>query len=389
MREVAVLGIGQIPAGEHWDQSLRVLAGEAVLAALQDAGLATAEGLFAGNMMSGAANHQQHLGAYIADWVGLRRVSALKIEAACGSGSAAFRTAFMAVASGALDTAIAVGVEKMTDSPSGEITAQLATAADADWELDMGLSFVAINALIMQRYMHEYGWKHEHFAPFSINAHANAIHNPYARFHEPLTEAGYKKAPMVADPINLMDASPMADGAAAAVLVPLEALNGHGRNVRGRRVIRVAASSAATDTISVHNRRDPLWLSAAEKSAREAYRQAGVGPEQIDVFEAHDAFSIMAALSLEACGFAERGQGPRLALDGEIRPTGRIPIATRGGLKARGHPVGATGMYQIVEVVQQLRGEAGETQVADAQVGMAQNIGGSGSNVLTHILEAR
>jgi acetyl-CoA C-acetyltransferase len=382
MRAVAVLGIGQTPAGEHWDQSLRVLAGEAALSALQDSGLETAEGIFVGNMMSGAANHQQHLGAYIADWVGLRNAAALKIEAACGSGSAAFRTAFMAVASGALDTAIAVGVEKMTDSPTAEITAQLATAADADWELDMGLSFVALNALIMQRYMHEYGWKHEHFAPFSINAHANAIHNPFARFHEPLTEAGYKKAPMVADPINLMDASPMADGAAAVLLVPVDAFNGS-----DKRVIRVAGSSAATDTIAIHNRRDPLWLSAAEKSARQAYQQAGVTPQDIDVFEAHDAFTIMAALSLEASGFAERGQGPRLALDGEIRPTGRIPIATRGGLKARGHPVGATGMYQIVEVVQQLRGEAGETQVPDARVGMAQNIGGSGSNILTHILK--
>ncbi len=382
MREVAVLGIGQTPANEHWDQSLRVLAGEAVLAALENAGLETAEGLFVGNMMSGAANHQQHLGAYIADWVGLRHAAALKIEAACGSGSAAFRTAFMAVASGALDTAVAVGVEKMTDSPGSEITAQLATAADADWELDMGLSFVALNALIMQRYMHEYGWKHEHFAPFSINAHANAMHNPFARFHEPLNEAGYKKAPMVAAPINLRDASPMADGAAAAVLVPAEMLR-----TNGRPVIRVAGSAAATDTISVHNRRDPLWLSAAEKSSREAYRQAGVTPEDIDVFEAHDAFTIMAALSLEACGFAERGQGPRLALDGEIRPEGRVPIATRGGLKARGHPVGATGMYQIVEVVQQLRGEAGGTQVAGARVGMAQNIGGSGSNILTHIFK--
>jgi acetyl-CoA C-acetyltransferase len=383
MREVAVFGIGQTPADEHWDQSLRVLAGEAVLAALENAGLDTAEGLFVGNMMSGAANHQQHLGAYIADWVGLRHASALKIEAACGSGSAAFRTAFMAVASGALDTAVAVGVEKMTDSPGAEITAQLATAADADWELDMGLSFVALNALIMQRYMHEYGWKHEHFAPFSINAHANAMHNPYARFHEPLSEAGYKKAPMIAEPINLMDASPMADGAAAVVLVPAEMLRGRDG---GRPLIRVAGSAAATDTISVHDRRDPLWLSAAEKSSREAYRQAGVTPREIDVFEAHDAFTIMAALSLEACGFAERGQGPRLALDGEIRPEGRVPIATRGGLKARGHPVGATGMYQLVEVVQQLRGEAGGTQVAGARVGMAQNIGGSGSNILTHIL---
>lgn len=189
---------------------------------------------------------------------------------------------------------------------------------------------------------------------------------------------------MVADPINLMDASPMADGAAAAVLVPADMLRANGRGALHPLIV-VAASSAATDTIAIHHRRDPLWLSAAEKSAREAYQQAGVTPDQIDLFEAHDAFTIMAALSLEACGFAERGQGPRLAQEGAILPTGRIPIATRGGLKARGHPVGATGMYQIVEVVQQLRGEAGGTQVADARVGMAQNIGGSGSNIVTHI----
>jgi acetyl-CoA C-acetyltransferase len=385
MREVAILGIGQTPADEHWDKSLRELAGEAVLASMQDAGLESVEGLYVGNMISGAASHQQHLGAYIADWVGLKHAAALRIEAACGSGSAAFRMALMAVASGALDTAVAVGVEKMTDSPGGEITAQLAAAADADWELDQGVSFVALNALIMQRYMHEYGWKHEHFAPFSINAHANAVHNPFARFREPVSEAQYKRAPMVADPINLLDASPMADGAAAAVLVPAEALRRNGKGA-AQPLVCVAASAAATDTISIHNRRDALWLAAAERSSREAYGQAGVQPEQIDVFEAHDAFTIMAALSLEACGFAARGQGPRLGLEGEICVGGRVPIATRGGLKARGHPVGATGMYQIVEVVQQLRGEAGKTQVADARVGMAQNIGGSGSNILSHIL---
>jgi acetyl-CoA C-acetyltransferase len=185
---------------------------------------------------------------------------------------------------------------------------------------------------------------------------------------------------MVASPINLLDASPIADGAAAVVLVPVDRLGS------SRPLVRVAASAAATDTISIHNRRDPLWLSAAEKSAHEAYRQAGVGPKDIDLFEAHDAFTIMAALSLEACGFAERGQGPGLGLDGEITPKGRIPIATQGGLKARGHPVGATGMYQIVEVVQQLRCEAGNNQVPDARIGMAQNIGGSGSNIITHIL---
>ena len=382
MREVAVIGIGQTKVDEHWDLSLRELAGMAVLDALADAHLDGAQALYVGNMLGGSANSQQHLGTYIADWVGLRGAEALHIESACSSGAAAFRSALMAVSSGAVDVAVAVGVEKMTDSPGNEITGELATAADADYEAGMGLSFVALNALLMRRYMHEYGWKHEHFAPFSINAHANAVHNPCARFHEPITEKSYLRAPMVAEPINLMDASPIGDGAAAAVLVPLERLN---RN-NGRPVIRVAGSAAATDTIAIHSRRDGLWLRAAELSARQAYAQAGVGPQDVDVFELHDAFTIMAALSLEASGFAERGQGPRLALDGEITPDGKVPIATRGGLKARGHPVGATGMYQIVELVQQLRCEAGGPQVPGARVGMAQNIGGSGSNILTTIL---
>ncbi len=384
MREVAVLGIGQTKIEEHWEKSLRELAGEAILAAMHDAGVTKADGLFIGNMMSGAANHQQHLGAYVADWAGLRFSDALHVEAACGSGSAAFRAAVMAVASGSLDVAIAAGVEKMTDSPGGEITAELATAADYDWEASQGLSFVALNALIMRRYMHEYGWKREHFAPFSINAHANGAHNPFARFQEPITEAAYAKAPLIADPINLLDASPMGDGAAAAVLVPAEML----RKVGSGKIIRVEGSAAATDTIAIHHRRDPLWLSAAERSAKQAYDQAKITPSEVDLFETHDAFTIMAALSLEAAGFAERGQGPRLALEGEIRPDGRIPVATRGGLKARGHPVGATGMYQIIEVVQQLRCEAGPTQVEGARIGMTQNIGGSGSNILTHILRA-
>lgn len=384
MREVAVLGIGMTKVEEQWDKSLRELAGDAVLAAMYDAGLNSAEGLYVGNMMSGAANHQQHLGTYIADWVGFKHAEAMHIEAACGSGSAAFRSAVMAVASGAMDTAVAVGVEKMTDSPSDEITAQLATASDYDWEASQGLSFVALNALIMRRYMHEYGWQREHFAQFSINAHANGAHNPYARFQEPISEAAYKKAPLVADPINILDASPLGDGAAAAVIVPVEML----RKVGSAKIIRVVGSAAATDTIAIHHRRDPLWLSAAERSAKQAYSQAAITPADVDLFEAHDAFTIMAALSLEASGFAERGQGPRLAMDGEILPTGRIPIATRGGLKARGHPVGATGMYQLVEVVQQLRGEAIGSQVENARIGMAQNIGGSGSNILTHILRA-
>lgn len=381
MRKVAILGLGQTAVDEHWEKSLRVLAGEAVFAAMNDAGRERVDSLFVGNMLSGMLNRQENLGAMITDWVGLRGVEAVKVEAACGSGAAALRAGLMAVASGAMESALVVGVEKMTETISPQTAAALATAADAEWEAAQGLSFVAINALVMRRYLHEYGWKHTDFGPFSINAHANAVHNPYARLQEAISAKEYDRARMVADPINLLDASPIGDGAAALVLVPAETLHAHGRPI-----ITIAGSASATDSLAVHDRRDPLWLTAAADSARKAYAQAGVGPSDIDVFELHDAFSIMAALSLEACGFAERGQGPRLGLENQIHPLGKVPIATRGGLKARGHPVGATGVYQILEVVQQLRGEAGVTQVPEAAIGMAQNIGGSGATILTHIL---
>jgi len=382
MRQVAIIGIGQTKVDEHWERSLRDLAGEAVLAALADANRERVDGLYVGNMLSGILDHQNNLGALVADWVGLRGdVDVVKVEAACASGAAAFRSGIIAVASGELDSVLVVGVEKMTDQRPHDVTSALATAADSDYESDQGVSFVALNALIMRRYMHEYGWQHADFAPFSINAHANAVHNPWARLQNAITREDYLRAYMVSDPINLMDASPIGDGAAAAVLVPVDGLTGRDGTVL------VAGSASATDTLAVHSRRDPLWLSAAYHSARHAYDQAAVGPQDIDVFELHDAFSIMSALSLEACGFSERGQGPRLALDGEIGISGRLPICTRGGLKARGHPVGATGMYQIVEVVQQFRSECGQTQVDGACIGMAQNIGGSGGTILTHILK--
>jgi acetyl-CoA C-acetyltransferase len=383
MQKIAVLGIGQTIVAEQWEKSLKEIAGEAVLAALNDAGRDSADAIFVGNMMSGQLNRQENLGALIADWVGLRGTEAFKVEAACGSGAAAVRAALMAVASGMIECAVAVGVEKMSETLGMDTTAALATAADADWESAQGVSFVAINAMIMRRYMHEYGWKHTDFGPFSINAHANAMHNPHARLHEPITQADYSQARMVADPINLLDASPTGDGAAAVVLVSADRLRGSARPL-----VTIAGSASATDTLAVHDRDDPLWLAAAAGSAQKAYAQAGLGPGDVDVFELHDAFSIMAALSLEGSGFAERGQGPRLGLDGQIGPTGKIPVATFGGLKARGHPVGATGVYQILEVVQQLRGEAGECQVPGARVGMAQNIGGSGANIVTHLLRA-
>ena len=379
MRKIAVLGIGQTKIDEHWEKSLREIAGDAAFAAMQDAGVEKVDALFVGNMLSPLINGQNQLGAYLADWIGLWKQEAVKIEAACGSGAAAFRAALMAVASGDVESALVVGVEKMTDKAGRDVTAALATAADADYEVEQGISFVGINALVMRRYMHEFGWKHEDFAQFSINAHANAMHNPYARLHEKISVEKFEKSSMVATPINLLDASPIGDGAAAMVIVPADKV------MRKPRVV-VAASAVATDTIAVHSRKDPMFLQAAYASSKHAYEMAGVTPKDIDVFELHDAFSIMAALSLEASGFAERGQGVKLALDNEISPKGRVPVCTRGGLKARGHPVGATGVYQLVEVVQQLRGECGQTQVADAKIGMAQNIGGSGATILTHIL---
>jgi acetyl-CoA C-acetyltransferase len=384
MRKVAILGIGQTAIGEHWDKSLREIGGEAAFAAMQDAGVDKVQALYIGNMLSPLIDSQNQLGALFADWIGLWYQEAVKLEAACGSGAAAFRAGLMAVAAGDVDSALVIGVEKMTDKAGHDVTAALATAADADYEAEQGVSFVGLNALIMQRYMHEFGWKHSDFAPFSINAHTNAVNNPFARLHEKISLERFEKSAMVATPINLLDASPIGDGAAAAVIVPAENV----ASMPGRPRIVIAASAAATDTIAVHSRKDPLFLAAACESAERCYSTAGVTPGDIDVFELHDAFSIMSALSLEACGFAERGQGVRLGLDGTITPKGRVPICTRGGLKARGHPVGATGMYQIVEIVQQLRGECNGTQVAGAVVGMAQNIGGSGATVLTHILRA-
>ena len=382
MRKVAVTGIGQTVVSEHWEKSLKELAGDAILDALMDAHINKFDSLFIGNMMSASANQQQNIGAYIADWVGARGSESIRVESACSSGSAAFRSAILAVASNEVDIAVAVAVEKMTDSPSAEITANLATAADADWEVSQGVSFVALNALLMQRYLHEYSWDHSNFAGFSINAHKNALNNPFARFKSALSEEQYARSPVICDPITLMDTSPIGDGAAAVILAPYNSIETH----RSHKIVSVAGSSAASDTIAVHSRKDPLWLSAAEQSAKQSYNQAGITERDIDLFEYHDAFTIMAALSLEACGFADRGKAPNLALEGELRLSGRVPVATMGGLKARGHPVGATGMYQIVEVIQQLRGEAGKNQVRGATFGMAQNIGGSGSNIITHVL---
>ena len=381
MRDVVIIGIGQTPVGEHWEKSLRHLAHDAIMAAMQDAGIETADALYVGNMLSGQLAGQEHLGALIADFIGLRGIEAMKVEAACASGAAALRVGLMAVASGMQDVVLVCGVEKMTDALSDEVTSGLATAADQEYEVSQGISFVGLNALLMRRYMHEYGITKDQFAPFTVNAHRNGVNNPYAMFRSPVSESAYARAGMIADPINLLDSSPVCDGAACVVLAPASMY-------RAKAKAQILASAVATDSLAVHDRRDPMTMDAVMLSSQKAYAEARLTPADIHLFEVHDAFSIMAALSLEAAGFAPRGRAVDMARAGEIGIGGRLPVATMGGLKARGHPVGATGVYQIVEVVEQLTGQAGANQVQGATIGMAQNIGGSGATVVTHILGA-
>jgi acetyl-CoA C-acetyltransferase len=374
--------------GEHWDTSLRHLALEAIKRAAQEADVDQVDGLFIGNMLAGELSGQGNLGALIADFVGLRGIEAVTIEAASASGAAAARQAYLAVAGGVMDFAIVVGVEKLSDVVgSSAVTAQ-ASATDSDYEAAHGVTPLAIAAMMMRRYMHEYDAALADFASFSVNAHANAATNPYAMFHNKLSVQSFVKAPMVADPINLFDAAAPADGAAAIVIAPTAWVRRRGDGATGNSTacVRIAASSSATDALAIADRRDPLWLAAAEKSADAAYRQAGMTPKDIRFAELHDAATVLAALSLEACGFAERGGGVNFAKGGGVARDGRLPISTLGGLKGRGDPGGATGVYQIVEVAQQLRGQAGPNQITDARIGLAQSLGANGATAITHIL---
>lgn len=380
MRNVFIAGVGLTPVGEHWETSLRELALHAVLAAQQDHQIqvgslvARPEALFVGNMLAGELSGQEHLGALVADYAGLRGIEAVTVEAAGASGGAALRQAVLAVGSGAIDTALVVGVEKMTDKVGPGVTAATATAADSDWEAAQGLTPTGLAAMLMRRYMHENGAELKDFAGFSVNAHANARTNPNAMFQNALSPEAFARAGMVAEPVNMFDTAPDGDGAAALIISSEPA------------AVRVAGAGLATDTLALHDRGDVLRFEAARLSAERAYQRAGIGPDQVDLFELHDAYTVFAALSLEAAGFAAHGQGWRLA-PSEIGRTGSIPIATFGGLKARGNPGGATGVYQAAEVALQLRWMAGPNQVEGAHWGMTQCLGGAGATAVTHIFE--
>ncbi len=381
MANVSIIGIGKTNVREHWDTSLRHLAWYAIEAALDDAHISQVDALFVGNMLAGQLSNQNHLGALVADFSGLRGIEAVTVEAADASGGAAVRQAVLAVKSGMVETALVVGVEKMTDETGTPVTAALASGLDADFEAIQGLTYAGAGALLMRRYMYEHGVEVADFAGFSVNAHANGASNPMAMFRNRLKAERFTMAPLVADPISLFDAAPAGDGSAAVIIT-----NAERAMDMVPQPVEIAGSAISTDTMGLHDRKDLLYLAGAARSAERAMKQAGVTADDIDLFELHDSFTVMAALSLEAAGFAERGQGWQLARDGEIGKDGRIPISTFGGLKARGHAIGATGVLQVVEVAQQLRGQAEDCQVDGAKIGMTQNLGTMGSTAVTHIL---
>ena len=385
MRNVFIAGVGQTPVSKQSTAEVRELGASAVRAAIQNAHLEGPTALYVGNMLSGLLSEQQQLGALVAQSSGLAGVEAATIEAACGSGGAAARFGVMAVQSGAHEVAVVCGIERMTHAPKDVTTRALATASDWVTEGSRGETFVSLNARLMQAYLDTHKVEDTAFAPFAINAHRNADANPNAFFHKRIDDGVYRASRKIDGPLRLFDISPICDGAAAVVLVSEDVAK---RLVsEGHPVVKVRASAVGTDSLGLDERDKLLRLAGVERSAKRAYEQAKLKPTDIDLFECHDAYTIMSVLALEAAGFAPEGRGYTLGLEGDIFREGKLPITTMGGLKGRGHPVGATGVYQLVESFLQLTGGAGDNQVKDATVAMTQNIGGTGATVITHLLE--
>lgn len=382
MNKVVIAGVGQTDVAEHWGTSLRELAHYAIEAAIQDAAGLRPTALYVGNMLASNLSHQAHLGALLADFAGLQGIEAASIEAAGASGGMALRLGMLAVASGMVDAALVLGVEKFSDQVSSQVEAALAAGTDTDYEAEQGLTLTAQAAILAQRYQHEFQPPEHALAGFPLTAHANGAHNPHAMFRKAVKPEVYAKAGMVSPPLNMFDIAPLADGAAAVLLTHPDLLPPKFPHP----LVEVAGSSAVSDTLALHDRPDPLTFNAARLSVERACAQAGVELQDLDLFELFDAFSIYSALSLEAAGFAARGEGWKWAQNGAIEADGELPIATMGGLKARGFPGGATGVYQVVEAALQLRSEAGEAQVQGAKIALVQSLGGPASTAVTHVL---
>ncbi|MGA2883694.1 MAG: thiolase domain-containing protein [Halobacteriota archaeon] len=385
MREVAIVGIGCTKFGEMWDKSFRDLFIEAGLMALEDAGMSGAdvEALYGGNMSSGIFIEQEHVGALIADYSGLisNSVPSTRVEAACASGGLALRSGVIAVASEYHDIVISAGIEKMTDVGPEKAMDALAAAADREWEAAVGATFPGLYAMMARAHMNEFGTTREQLAQVAVKNHYHGSMNPKAQFRNRITIDAVISSPLVADPLRLFDCSPITDGAAAVILVPAE---------RAREFtdtpIYVKAAAQASDTISLHDRRSLTSIDATRIAADRAFKTARLQRSNIDVAEVHDCFTIAEIMAIEDLAFFEKGRGGPATLAGETAIGSKIPINTSGGLKACGHPVGATGIKQAVEIVEQLRGDAGKRQVEGAEVGLTHNVGGTGGTVVVHIL---
>jgi acetyl-CoA C-acetyltransferase len=381
MKNVAVLGVGMTPFGELWDKSLRRLFTDAALAAIADAGVDHIDSIYVGAMSPGLFVGQEHIAALLADYLGMPGVAATHVESACASGGISVRQAIFEVASGNSEIVLAGGVEKMNDG--ADATYALATAADQEYEAFHGVTFPGLYAMIARAHMHQYGTTREQLAEVAVKNHDHGLKNPNAQFRMKLTLDQVIKATKVAEPLTLLDCSPLTDGAAAVIITSIDTAK-----KSGKPYVVIRATAQATDYMALHSRKNLATIPSVAKAAQSAYEQAGITPDKLDVVEVHDCFTIAELVVMEELNLVERGQSGQAVLNGMTRSDGKIPINTSGGLKSKGHPVGATGVAQIIEIVEQLRGTAGERQIPDAHFGLAQNMGGSGASCVIHILEA-
>jgi acetyl-CoA C-acetyltransferase len=382
MREVAVIGVGMNKWGEHWEKSLRQLFTEAAVLALDDAGVDKIDALVVGCMSSGLFIGQEHLSSLLADYIGQAPVPSARVESACASGGLALRTGWIEVASGLSDVVLVGGVEKMTDVNGNEATFALGTAADQEYECYHGITFPGLYALMARAHMDKYGTTREQLAMVAVKNHANGALNPLAQYPFKVSVEAVLSSVMVADPLRILDCSPITDGAAALVLCPVDLA----KKLK-KPIVKIIASGMATDTIALAQRKDITWIESTYLAAKKAYAMAGKKPEDIDLIEVHDCFTIAEICVMEALGIVDKGKGGKAVEEGLTALQGEIPINTSGGLKAKGHPVGATGVAQAIEITKQLREEAGPRQVKGARIGMTQNMGGSGGSSIVHIFE--
>ncbi|MEM1658625.1 MAG: thiolase domain-containing protein [Candidatus Jordarchaeales archaeon] len=384
MRKVSVIGVGMVKVDHHWKESLRSLFTKAAISALEDAGNPEVEALYIGNMSAGQFNKQENIAPMLADAVGLESKPSLRVEEGCSSGGAALFMALEAVASGIYDFVLVGGVEKMVDASSSDVTFILSTVTDQEYEAFTGLSLAGINAMVMRLYMNKFGATRESFAKFVVQMHDNASKNPYAQLPFKITVEKALNSIPVAEPLHLMDCAPVGDGAAALVICSADRAKEYTSDP-----VDVVGAWKANDTFLFHTRKDFLSLKATVEASKMAYEMAKITPEDVDVAEVHDSFSIAGILAIEDLGFARKGEGWKIVEEGLISLDGEIPINPSGGLKARGHPVGATGIYQAAEIVLQLRGEAGKRQVPDARIGVTHNTSGFGTSAVVHVFKAR